>query len=518
MIIGRPLAGKSRAMYQAIAESGLAADITLIRNADIDPSTHFFPLQWRAWRRQIVIIDDLHRFVELENFQLVFRYCAERDIPIVATCRSGTEFEKTKGIMTNNDLYVGSIFGDAIVQVGAVSEEEAKRIAADTGHDWNFVSFDGTIGSIFMELAEMECRFTGCNSTQKTILQALRKLYICGVFRGDKVFPVKWVKALAESRDLCEPAYKWDTVLQELESMEFLNREGDCVRAEEAYLESVVRPATSQPIVEQYEEVLQAVSEYPDALRMLARRISEKRTVMDADSERYGRLFVQLHHHAQEGKLIEPWLASSGMGRDFYSNVLVLDMARLMESPSSDVVEIVVDVLQDPVLLRYFFRDMDNPAWLKPLKDAGAFANPPQAEEVEPGLYRVPGWEASRYLVRVADKVDPNLIVEIAFGLDTDNYHALSDLVAAARKIDAEAAAIMLPLFIKWLNSHFRPTLLGIGLVELLPHLAKGGHWDACEDASYGTYEAKLGQAMHLPVRIFLAVSHRRLICIGSNN
>ncbi|MBC8493107.1 MAG: hypothetical protein H8D43_04910, partial [Chloroflexi bacterium] len=165
------------------------------------------------------------------------------------------------------------------------------------------------------------------------------------------------------------------------------------------------------------------------------------------------------------------------MTTTFYQYTKFLDRLKTIASPSWDEVDQVLSLIKDTPYFRYFFYDLNNPGWLPPLKDVGIFHNPPEPTEAEKGLFRIPPWEASRYLIRVAH-VYPGLVAEIALQIETENFRVHQDLVQAAMRMPPAIAAQMMPPVIRWLDSRFKglvPEYAG----DLMVYLAEGGQWEA---------------------------------------
>ncbi|MBC8493118.1 MAG: ATP-binding protein, partial [Chloroflexi bacterium] len=160
----------------------------------------------------------------------------------------------------------------------------------------------------------------------------------------------------------------------------------------------------------------------------------------------------------------------------FYTRVVALDVLREQRDPSPETVEVLVQALSDESYCRYFFRDLGNPAWLPVLKAAGLFSEPPQPIEAERGLYKIPPWEASKYLVRVAG-VHPGPVVEIALRIETENVHIYHDLLQAGMKMPPDKAARMVPAVVKWLRSRFM-ILIPKHVGDFMVYLAEGDQWD----------------------------------------
>jgi tetratricopeptide (TPR) repeat protein len=272
LIVGPPLSGKTRAVHRALRKLNKPCDVLIARAVDIDVENFLFPRHLRFWRPKVLVIDDLHRFVELQNFEHLFRAANENNTPIVATCRSGFECDKAKAKIGERSLDFDTVFGENVFELGKVSQDEAQKVASDARVDWAKVRFDGTIGSVFMKLSTMETRFKNSSPEEKTFLRVLRKLYLAGVYEENQVFPLKWVKAVAKTDELEGSGPQWNEWMEKLQGKEFITRRKDAVQAEEVYLQDIVKPGAKVEKLDLFESMLAALTGLADALFRLGSR------------------------------------------------------------------------------------------------------------------------------------------------------------------------------------------------------------------------------------------------------
>lgn len=90
--------------------------------------------------------------------------------------------------------------------------------------------------------------------------------------------------------------------------------------------------------------------------------------------------------------------------------------------------------------------------WLGPLRDDGAFDNPPPLVANEEGMYVYPRWPPGRFLARVATDA-PREVIEIGQGLETNNPEVHESLVAAARSMEISDAVALVERIEQWLQS-----------------------------------------------------------------
>ena len=209
LITGSPLSGKSRAVYQALTNLNKPYDVIIPRHTDINLETFLFPKHLMFCMPRMILFDDLHRFVEQQNFEHLFKIAIENNVVVVATCRSGMEYKKAKNKMLDRNIDLETIFGENIIEFGKVSKDIGKHIADKVSINWDKILFDGTVGSIFMRLSEMEKRYNECTDTEKTILRAIRNLYISGIYQENQVFPLDDIKILCKKKGLKGRDYEW---------------------------------------------------------------------------------------------------------------------------------------------------------------------------------------------------------------------------------------------------------------------------------------------------------------------
>lgn len=144
LIIGNPLAGKSRAIYQALINLKNSYDVIIPRLVDIDLTDFRIPTHFSSGKKGILVLNDLDKFVELQNFMHLLQEFLKRDTIIIGSCRSGPEYE----ILCNRmEKELSSIFGNPI-EIPEISDEEGEGVAKRTGRELPY-TFDGNIGSIF---------------------------------------------------------------------------------------------------------------------------------------------------------------------------------------------------------------------------------------------------------------------------------------------------------------------------------------------------------------------------------
>lgn len=108
------------------------------------------------------------------------------------------------------------------------------------------------------------------------------------------------------------------------------------------------------------------------------------------------------------------------MSTKFYEIADRLDQFKKYGNIDSAEISELLNYLEEEKFARYFFMDLDNPAWVLPLQKNGFFAKVPPPLEVpnNPGYFSMPLWHAGEYLKKVAEKV-PDTVRDVALSLNT---------------------------------------------------------------------------------------------------
>jgi hypothetical protein len=274
LIVGPPLAGKTRAAYQAFKRLSKPQDVIIPRCDDITLETFLVPRNWKLWRPRILFLDDLQTFVEKNGFERLLRAFLDTDTLIVATCRSGIEYKKIEAKIGGGDIDPAMIFGGPGIELKTITEEEGEKIANAVNISWADVkfNFNSTVGSIFLPLREMEIRFGQCKSEEKTILRAIKLLFDSGIYKAKQFFPLDWIKIACSNKGLEGEDYEWSNWLERLKEKEFVKLEADGLWVEEVYLEDTVKLEIKQTKLQVLEEMRGVFPNVPEAIFLLGNK------------------------------------------------------------------------------------------------------------------------------------------------------------------------------------------------------------------------------------------------------
>src|SRR5215212_9501489 len=113
--------------------------------------------------------------------------------------------------------------------------------------------------------------------------------------------------------------------------------------------------------------------------------------------------------------------------------------------PTEEQLDRVLGRLGDQQHRRYFFERLENPRWLRHLKDRGVFAAPPRPWIDAEGQTRLPPWPEAGYLARMAPH-EPELAVEIvSTARSTTNSLVHQEFIEVALAVPAHLSARLAP-------------------------------------------------------------------------
>jgi len=259
LVIGNPLAGKTRAIYQALKNSKKKYDVTIFKRPDTYTSLDIYiPKRFTFWRKQVLVLDDINKFAGIQGFTYLLNEFLKRNDIILATCRSGPEYEKVRNLLERELEWFGKP-----VEIPKVEREEAKQVAQKIGKTLPG-TFDGNIGSIFVDIETMRQRFRDCSDVEKGILRSLRRLHAAGIYRGKEVFSIKRLKRASKSiKGVKGEAHQWDDWIETLKNNCFIEIDKDDLKTEETYLEQVIEDDFSP--LDNLLEMLSIFAKDPDA-------------------------------------------------------------------------------------------------------------------------------------------------------------------------------------------------------------------------------------------------------------
>jgi tetratricopeptide (TPR) repeat protein len=260
LIVGHPLAGKTRALYQALTTGPKPLDVIIPELTDVNPVDFQIPRRLTPWRRAVLLLDDLDKYLEKQNMTYLIQEFIRAGVVLAATCRAGFELQKVEHVLDREMV----LFGE-LVPIPRVDREAASDIARQVGQELP-PSFDGNVGSILLRLDAMRDRYGQADAVEQGMLRALKRLYLAGVYREREVFSLARVQTVCRGLEGLEPRqYEWRRAGERLRDWGFVElRDEASLRAEEAYLETVVAVQFSP--LDNLRQMLSVFARDPEAL------------------------------------------------------------------------------------------------------------------------------------------------------------------------------------------------------------------------------------------------------------
>ena len=164
------MAGKTRAIYQALVNSPKPCDVIIPRLVDVNLEDFRIPWHLTFWRQKVLLLNDLDKYLEKQNVKYLIQGFLEDGAIIAASCRAGGEYKRVlKALEGELALFVDP------VEIPRLDREKGREIARAAGQSLP-VSFDGNVGSILLPLDTMKARFHEIGEEEKAILRALKRL------------------------------------------------------------------------------------------------------------------------------------------------------------------------------------------------------------------------------------------------------------------------------------------------------------------------------------------------------
>ncbi|MBN1571927.1 MAG: hypothetical protein JW984_01885 [Deltaproteobacteria bacterium] len=287
LLVGNPLAGKTRSIYESLKKLDKSYYILIPRPIDMETGDYKIPIFFRFWKtrkaKKILFIDDLNKFIlKQRNYLTQLFENIDENIVIVSTCRTGSELDQ---FFKSGHAY---IFKN-VIKASKISKENGKAIAENAGVKFP-KRFDGNIGSIFLPLTTMIERYNNSTLEERGILRTIKRLYGIGIYEENERFSINRIRKICkESEGIKKENYEWINLLNGLKDNGFFELNKDLIEIEEAYLINVIVDKVS---LEDFHEMLKIFHGDPEALYSLGNRafsigevFSEKADLMKVSIE-----------------------------------------------------------------------------------------------------------------------------------------------------------------------------------------------------------------------------------------
>ena len=223
-ITGIPMLGKTRMAYWAIKESKSKEleGFCLLKPkyGEIDIQKLKLPF----FKKKIVLfLDDLDKYVGKFNLDDLIRKLRtkSKDFVLIATCRSGKEFDQVFAKKEMETLLTQCEKGKTEPRL--LEQEEESDLATAVGKRLKKIASDGTPGSITIDLRYMKERYEKLGD-EKAILKCLKLLRAGNIF----LWKENLVKEVSKGIfDLNIERIEWDNYMESLSSNAFIKKSSD---------------------------------------------------------------------------------------------------------------------------------------------------------------------------------------------------------------------------------------------------------------------------------------------------
>ena len=280
LIIGEPLSGKTRLVYNTI-KSLESYRIWIPKHTNFDNS--IFPYL-KTKKKDIVVFDDMDTFTSEQSLPGLIRELDAKGFIIIGTCKEGIEHETLSIFIKDNNIF------HEMIKIEKMEEEnkeytDIRHRAKDNNTPINEKQFNGTIGSLFYPLETMKSRFDGYDSDEKYILRSLRKLNMAGLYTGRNRYSIDRVKKVCESEGMKKNEYDWNVILEGLQTNGFIGLiDKNIIEIDDVYFQKLER--VGEIVSFQYkkeitlddvlEEMLELFNDDKEVLLSLANKAVEK--------------------------------------------------------------------------------------------------------------------------------------------------------------------------------------------------------------------------------------------------
>ncbi|MCP4582245.1 MAG: tetratricopeptide repeat protein [candidate division Zixibacteria bacterium] len=235
LVIGNPLAGKTRLVYQNLKKLK-NAEILIPRDVDYSMEDFLIPRSFTPWRKKILLLDDLNKYTDNQNYIHMLQEFSNENILIIATCRIGPELDSVESKL---EQYMSSLFANRL-QIQEIDKGLAEKIASEAQTRLPN-TFDSNIGSIFLQLDAMIKRYKACPEQQKGILRSIKRLYLAGITEERETFTLARVKKVCtDIEELDFKEHEWMKHLGLLKKNGLIDYGENGIEIEETYMFNVI--------------------------------------------------------------------------------------------------------------------------------------------------------------------------------------------------------------------------------------------------------------------------------------
>ncbi|MDX1942942.1 MAG: TIR domain-containing protein [Saprospiraceae bacterium] len=259
IITGKPLAGKTRSIFELCEKKLKEEDILILFPERIDIQIQDFKIP-ETDLNIIIFFDDFDQFLNIQNLELlVNKALLNPKVWIVSTCR------KDRVSIVKSRL-IDDFHNFEVHEILYLNEDEQKQLDSNISDRPNKKS-DGTIGGYFLPLDIMRNRFESLqpDSLEREIFHACKALRVWGKTEADSSFGKGRIQKYCQKRlekyyqiERTISPFEWDKAFQHLAQNDLLYEQDGYVLIEELYLDfiSISEQKLEKEILQYFPDVI----------------------------------------------------------------------------------------------------------------------------------------------------------------------------------------------------------------------------------------------------------------------
>lgn len=233
LITGKPKSGKTRAAYESLRTFNGFKIIKFYSNKPVELEEipdRVFKSHILFKQKLIIFIDDLNKYSEKLDLNRLIKKLEliTKDFIIVATCRSGVEYESIR------NEFSSSLKDFEEIKIEDIDVILGKNLSSI--YNLNFSDFDGTIGSLFLGIEDMKNRYDELSDEYHVLFRLIRLSNDAETFLIDKNILKKIY--IEKIKGEIFPANTFETLIEKLEKNSLISKTRDLIGvAHDSYLD-----------------------------------------------------------------------------------------------------------------------------------------------------------------------------------------------------------------------------------------------------------------------------------------
>ena len=282
IIIGKPLAGKTRAVYQ-LAKNELANTTFVLPSVDFSLDN---PIELPTnTEKSIFVFDDIDNYVNNYDEQSLLKHFRKvlQGNSIVATCQKAKFLAVQQFLQDHNLMEVFEI-----IEIHPLSIEQKNEVAQRTHKQTH--QGDDTIGSFMLPIEKMKANYNKLDLVEKEILRSYKLLRFIA---KNNFIDASSIENYAKHRlfhhhkkNLEDMSFaNWEQASKTLENLGFIQKSDDKITVEERYVTEIIEPdilerriafelTTYDKDVRTYAKVMHQVSSYKLAKEIFNKQVT----------------------------------------------------------------------------------------------------------------------------------------------------------------------------------------------------------------------------------------------------